>query len=164
MDWWSGISLMAIKPKPEIDRLMNLCIPEPNSGCWLWLGSIKNSGYGQFGMVSRTTGKPTMVSAHRASYQIIIEDIPPNVVIRHSCDNKLCVNPDHLLCGTQQDNIDDMHARGRNYWGAQRTCKNGHPFNEENARPRKKGERARRCITCAREASKRFYYKRNTPC
>jgi hypothetical protein len=34
-------------------------------------------------------------------------------VVRHTCDNRLCVNPEHLVIGSQADNVQDMHERGR---------------------------------------------------
>ena len=130
-------------------------IPEPNSGCWLWIGSLKNSGYGQVGWGSVLDGSRTMLSAHRAAYLAFNGPIPDGLLVRHICDNKVCVNPDHLIVGTQSDNLDDMTCRGRAFWGAQTHCKNGHPFTPENTRTRENG--ARRCIACAREGSRRHY-------
>ena len=49
----------------------------------------------------------TVWEAHNA------EPIPEGMVLRHTCDNPACCNPNHLVLGTQQDNVDDMHARGR---------------------------------------------------
>ena len=55
-----------------------------------------------------------MVSAHRMSYKFLVdEELPDNMVVRHTCDNPICVNPYHLISGTVQDNIDDRTARGR---------------------------------------------------
>jgi len=77
-------------------------------GCWLWLGgTFKKSGYGRF----KHDGKGDY--AHRYSYAIHKGAIPPNKVVRHSCDNVLCVNPAHLIAGTHQDNTDDREAHGR---------------------------------------------------
>lgn len=142
-------------------RIENLSIPEPNTGCWLWLGSVKNCGYGQIGAKTKD-GRRTMFAAHRAAY-IAFKGWPETGhVIRHTCDNKLCVNPDHLLSGTQLQNLLDMKARGREYWGKQTHCKNGHEFSPENTRQRY-GENGRRCITCARLGNMRNYY-RNKEC
>lgn len=95
-------------PKRIQDRILGLCIPEPNSGCWLWLGAVKSNGYGN---VSLGGGKFTQ--AHRASYIAFVGAIPVGMVICHQCDNKLCVNPDHLKLGTYKDNSREARERGR---------------------------------------------------
>lgn len=80
-------------------------IPEPNSGCWLWL-RCTSAGYGW--------GRGQY--AHRASYEAFKG--PTAGMVRHTCDTPICVNPDHLVAGTQTDNMRDMARRGRN--GARR--------------------------------------------
>jgi hypothetical protein len=81
-------------------------------GCWLWHGCKHNrTGYGSFqtgGKGSPTTG------AHRFSYQMHKGPVPKGKHVLHSCDVRLCVNPDHLRLGTHQDNMDDRTERGRN--------------------------------------------------
>lgn len=95
-----------------VDKFMERVIPEPNCGCWLWMGSYayrKESGpRGQF-YINRKRQY-----ASRVSYQIFKGQIPDDLVVRHKCDNGLCVNPDHLILGTQLDNIQDRVSRGRN--------------------------------------------------
>ena len=51
--------------------------------------------------------------AHRASYIAHIGPIPDNMVVRHKCDVRCCVNPNHLELGTSQDNVNDRNERGR---------------------------------------------------
>jgi hypothetical protein len=90
--------------------------------------------------------------AHRWIWSLINGEIPPGMVIRHLCDNPICVHPDHLLLGTQADNMRDMHERGRFVGCTGRrvpACKQGHEFTEENTyvSPR---TGARGCRTCAR--------------
>jgi len=74
--------------------------------CWLWTASTKN-GYGRF-MVDKK-GWP----AHRYSYTITNGEIPEALVVRHTCDNPPCVNPSHLLVGTNKENSADMIERNR---------------------------------------------------
>lgn len=87
------------------ERFMSFVSPEPNSGCWLWLGSLTR-GYGSFSF-----GK--QMRAPRFSYEEFKGPIPDGHVIRHTCDNKMCVNPDHLVTGTHGDNTQDAFDRGR---------------------------------------------------
>ena len=78
-------------------------IPEPNTGCWLWLGGMTGDGYGvAFGKL-----------AHRVAYRAYKGPIPVGAVIRHKCDNPACVNPEHLVAGTHLDNMADKVRRGR---------------------------------------------------
>lgn len=93
---------------PIMERFEARYIPEPNSGCWLWLGSMNwHTGYGRF-----YTNGDVITYAHKFSYQVHKGKIPRGKILRHTCDVKSCVNPDHLIPGTPQDNSDDAVARG----------------------------------------------------
>ena len=74
------------------------------SDCWYWIGYIGPHGYGQMMRNMR---------AHRVSYEIHKEKIPKGMYVLHSCDNRKCVNPDHLFLGTHLDNIKDMNDKNR---------------------------------------------------
>ena len=76
-----------------------------DSGCWEWQGHRDRQGYGRVGRDHKN------LAAHRYAYSQVHGE--PTGVVRHSCDNPPCVNPDHLLDGTQADNIADRQARGR---------------------------------------------------
>jgi len=83
-------------------------------GCWVWMAAKINSGYGVIGIRNVTSGLSRNKLVHRVSAWIFKRfDIVSNLLILHRCDNKLCFNPEHLFIGTQQDNIDDMWAKGR---------------------------------------------------
>ncbi len=75
--------------------------------CWNWTATKNNWGYGQFYEES------AHILAHKWAYKTFIGPIPKGSVIRHSCDNPSCVNPQHLSLGTRQDNVDDAVKRGR---------------------------------------------------
>lgn len=81
-------------------------IKEPNE-CWEWQSTKNNDHYGRF----RIQGVRYM--AHRVSFEFAHGAIPEGLVVRHSCDNPSCVNPNHLEIGTMGDNNADKVTRGR---------------------------------------------------
>jgi hypothetical protein len=84
-----------------------------DTGCWNWTASTRNvRGYGQIKY------KDKMQLAHRVSWQIFYGEIPDGIFVCHKCDNPKCVNPTHLFLGTNQDNMNDMKAKGRSKGGS----------------------------------------------
>lgn len=78
------------------------------SGCHEWTGSRNAKGYGRF-----KDGNNRCVLAHRFIYEYLNGPIPHNLYVLHKCDNRCCVNPQHLYLGDQFDNMRDMITRGR---------------------------------------------------
>ena len=111
------------------DLFLDWFMPEPTSGCWLWLRGVHNTGYGQ------ATVNNKSVTAHRLSWVLQNGDIPGGLCVLHKCDVRLCVNPGHLFLGTHQDNTDDKMVKGR--WRGGKTikthCIRGHAFTPENS-------------------------------
>lgn len=58
-------------------------------------------------------GRGVRLRAHRFIYETLIGPIPDGKVVRHQCDNRACINPEHLLLGTSYDNSQDMVSRNR---------------------------------------------------
>lgn len=83
------------------------------SGCHEWPNSKNSRGYGTLG---GDLNGPTL-AAHRVAWEIAHGPIPPGMGVRHICDNPPCINPEHLLLGTHQDNMDDRTARERQVRG-----------------------------------------------
>src|SRR5438132_1259918 len=112
--------------KPEwIALLGDWFVPEPNTGCWLWMRSLTTRGYGQF---ARNRQR---FCAHRVSYELVRGAIPEGLQIDHLCRTRSCVNPDHLEPVTAQVN----QRRGRTisaYYATRTHCVNGHEFTPEN--------------------------------
>jgi hypothetical protein len=82
-------------------------------GCWTWTASTNDDGYGWIGVTLISLGKGVVRHAHRVAYMLEHGEVPDDRKVLHGCDNPSCVNPDHLFLGTQQDNIADMVAKGR---------------------------------------------------
>jgi len=75
--------------------------------CWEWQGTIHHSGYGHM----QVDG--VQKSAHIWAYIVANGPVPPGQMVLHSCDNRRCVNPNHLRLGSHQDNMDDKVERDR---------------------------------------------------
>jgi len=86
-------------------------IPDNLDDCWEWQAGKMTQGYGSFWINQK------MYRSHRIMYECYYGNIPFNFLIRHTCDNPPCVNPRHLLIGTQKNNIIDAVERNRTAFG-----------------------------------------------
>lgn len=98
-----------------------------DTDCLEWKGSIKQNGYGMFKTLSRK-----VFHAHRYSYEFFVGEIPEGLCVLHSCDNRKCVNPEHLSVGTKKENTQDMYKKKRNPIIVQKGIRNSNAkLNEE---------------------------------
>jgi hypothetical protein len=120
--------------------------------CWLWLGTLCSTGYGQFWFPPR---KPL---AHRLAYELTFGPIPDGLTLDHLCYVRNCVNPAHLEPVPLEVNYRRAVEKGRLANGGdhnrQKThCAQGHPFDEANTYLRPGGGRG--CRACNRAAAAR---------
>lgn len=126
-------------------RFWDKCIPEPNSGCWLWLGATMRNGYGELRVDGRN--RP----AHRVAYEALVAPVSARLSMDHLCRVRCCVNPQHLEPVTQRENI--MRGEGPEQAGARMRnkthCPRGHSYAGDNLYVRSDGRRE--CRTCWKE-------------
>lgn len=106
--------LLESQSKRKMDHISRffLYVKKNESGCWEWLGAMRGSDryekYGRFKIKNRD------YSAHRISFLIAYGTVPPALVC-HSCDNRKCVNPEHLFISDNEGNSKDMVEKGRSF-------------------------------------------------
>lgn len=105
-------------------RFWDKVVPEPNSGCWLWVATLDLSGYASFSV--REHGRDSTRRGHRVSYEALVGPIGAGLVIDHRvCGVKSCVNPAHLEPVTAAENT--------RRWNERRShCHRGHAFTPAN--------------------------------
>ena len=134
--------------KPLLERIADLSMPEPNSGCWIWIGAVKGRDKDhEYGMMM-VDGRPR--SAHRMACEAVRGPISDELVVDHLCRNSICVNPDHLEPVTLSQN----QLRSPLKFGE--FCLHGHERTAENTYVVKNGWR--RCKVC-HNAHRRWSYR-----
>jgi HNH endonuclease len=105
---------------PLHDRLIAKIRVDSEMGCWVFTGFCLKNGYGRI----KGSGQQVIL-AHRASWEVFRGTIPDGLLVLHHCDNRPCVNPDHLFLGTVWDNTHDMLAKGRDRHPKEQPSKQG---------------------------------------
>lgn len=119
---------------PFEERYARLAFPEPNTGCFIWMGALNWNGYGKMRVGYASEGTHGMQYAHIVAYEHFVGPVPKGLVLDHKCRMRCCVNPDHLEPVTHIENVrrgtisESNKARGL----ARTNCKRGHPLSGPN--------------------------------
>jgi hypothetical protein len=116
--------------------------------CWPWKGAATN-GRAMIWHQKKVT-PASQVAWSRANGK----PFPKGLYGLHSCDNGMCVNPNHVWPGTQSENMRDAVAKGRQNKVKKIRCSNGHPLSVENTYTA--GQKGRRCKICQAAASAKW--------
>jgi len=129
------------------DYIARRVSPEPNTGCWLWLGPHNMQGYPQ---ICKTSIFGRYMQAHRGVYETLVGPIPDDLELDHECHCRSCVNPEHLKPVTRKQNA-KLRMRDQSH------CKQGHAFSGGNLMFDKRGWR--KCRVCMQAAQVRYKSK-----
>lgn len=103
-----------MKKKLTLSERLNQSFAINERGCHEWRKALSKKGYGVIGVGSRLDKSRKIIYAHRLSWELHHnKSIPNGLFVLHKCDNRLCINVDHLFLGTAKDNTKDMINKNR---------------------------------------------------
>ena len=144
------------------EEFFSRTIPVTETGCYLWLFSTDQNGYGRVSYTPHGEKRSRPVVASRVAWELTRGPIPKGMDVCHRCDVPLCVRPDHLFVASHYENMLDRDIKGR--WSngnTQKThCIHGHPLYGENLYMRKTGHRS--CKTCVRNRMRKLRIKKES--
>lgn len=126
--------------RPPIERFLALVTIQPNT-CWLWNGSKSKDGYGQFVLTARRGQKRIRIGPYRFIWEYFNGPMPAGLEPDHTCNNRGCVNPEHIEPVTHAENQRRAFLRGRKTAARKPLthCKHGHEYTPANTRINNQG-------------------------
>ena len=130
---------------PIADRI------DATGDCWEWLGSHDKDGYA----ANVWYGGEGHGRVHRFVWEALVGPIPEDKQMHHLCENKGCVNPDHLTVVTPKENTHASHLPPAAKNARKTHCPKGHPYSGENLYVAPAGDRM--CRECRRQSDRDNY-------
>lgn len=142
-----------------VARVQAKCLID-SDGCWIWQGFVFPKTDPVRGGYGGTTYRSRNIKVHRGMYIASrAVQLTSDQFVCHTCDKRLCVNPNHLWLGNAKQNSLDMISKGRCHEQKVTHCPKGHEYNEENTgwKTAASGRRARVCKECVRVRCREAY-------
>lgn len=99
-----------MKMRDPIPRVLALSVPDPDTDCWVWIST--HARHPRWRPIMKWDGKNVLVARLVLRWKLR-RPLRPRLLAGHTCDNKNCVNPQHLQEITYTRNLQDAYARGR---------------------------------------------------
>jgi len=148
-----------IKREP-INNFFKYVDVQEDSECLNWIGSKSKFGYGRFTQrVFNGEGGTVSHAAHRFIYKHAVGEIPNGLQLHHTCGNRLCVNPSHLIPVTAKENL-YASLTPPSINASKTHCINGHPYAGDNLfYVSSDGYERRQCRICSRAKCRAYYHR-----
>lgn len=142
------------RSKNPVERLNNIFLNTviDSNDCSVWQGLASFSGAKGQMPYAHISYKWKQYRGHRLVYELVYGEIPAGIVVCHTCDNSLCLNPNHLFLGTQKDNMRDASKKKRFFNQTKTHCPRSHPLSGDNLYVTSSG--SRHCKICRYNATK----------
>lgn len=143
-----------MKDQALYDKMVKRVSIDPATGCWNWTGFVHSyrkypgNRYGGVTVYSPVTKKCRAYTTHRAMWLAIHGEPEKGKCVCHTCDNPICLNPEHLWLGTRRENTMDMVKKNRHHLKKKTHCKRGHILYGDNLFTDSRGYR--HCNECCK--------------